>query len=48
VIEKLWEVRGQPGPGPRIAPAERADAEKTFQKALEMYRKIAAEADEGS
>jgi len=43
VIEQLWKVRG-----PGIAAAERAEAEKTFQKALEMYRTIAAEADEGS
>lgn len=48
VIDKLWEVRGQPGPGPRISDAERPEAEKTFQKALEMYRKIAEEAEEGS
>ena len=48
VIEKLWEVRGQAGPGPRISADERPEAEKTFQKALEMYRKIAAEAEEGS
>ncbi len=43
VIEKLWEVRGA-----GIKADERGEAEKTFQKALEMYRKIAAEADEGS
>ena len=42
-IEKLWEVRGA-----GIKADERGEAEKTFQKALEMYRKIAAEADEGS
>jgi len=48
VIEKLWEVRGEPGPGPRISAAERPEAEKTFKKALEMYRKIAEEAEEGS
>src|SRR6185437_4750879 len=42
VIEKLWDVRGKPGMGPRISAAERPDAEKTFEKALEMYRKIAA------
>ena len=48
VIEKLWEVRGQAGPGPRISADERPEAEKTFQKALEMYKKIAQEADEGS
>jgi len=48
VIEQLWKVRGQPGPGPRIADAERPEAEKTFQQAVEIYRRIAAEAPEGS
>jgi hypothetical protein len=48
VIEQLWKMRGQKGPGPRISDAERPDAEKTFQKAIEMYKKIAAEAEEGS
>ena len=48
VIEQLWKVRGQKGSGPRISDAERPEAEKTFQKAMEMYRKIAAEAEEGS
>jgi hypothetical protein len=48
VIEQLWKVRGAPGKGPRISAAERPEAEKTFQKALEMYRKIAEEAGEGS
>ncbi|HXD85783.1 MAG TPA: CehA/McbA family metallohydrolase [Urbifossiella sp.] len=48
VIEKLWDVRGKPGPGPRIAADERPEAEKTFHKALDMYRKIADEAEEGS
>jgi hypothetical protein len=48
VIEKLWDVRGKAGPGPRISAAERPEAEKTFEKALEIYRKIAAEAEEGS
>jgi hypothetical protein len=48
VIEKLWEVRGQAGPGPRISANERPEAEKTFQKAIEIYRQIAREADEGS
>jgi hypothetical protein len=47
-IEQLWRVRGQPGPGPRIAENERAEAEKTFKWAIEQYRKIAAEAPEGS
>ncbi len=40
-IEQLWRVREK-----QIAPAERADAEKAFQKALGMYRAIAKEADE--
>jgi hypothetical protein len=43
VIEQLWKVRG-----PGIATAERADAEATFKKAIEIYRKIADEAPEGS
>ncbi len=47
-IEQLWRVRGQPGQGPRIAEDERAEAEKTFQWAIEQYRRIAAEAPDGS
>lgn len=47
VIEQLWKVRGQPGPGPRISEAERREAEATFQKALKMYREIAEGAEEG-
>jgi hypothetical protein len=47
-IEQLWRVRGQPGPGPRIAESEREEAERTFQRAIGVYRKIAAEAPEGS
>ncbi len=43
VIEQLWAVRGA-----GIAAAERAEAEKTFRAAIETYRKIADEADEGS
>jgi hypothetical protein len=43
VIEQLWKVRG-----PGIKDDERAEADATFKKALEMYRKIAAEAPEGS
>ena len=39
VIEQLWKVREKD-----IRPAERAEAKKTFDKALEMYRAIAAEA----
>jgi hypothetical protein len=42
VIEQLWKVRG-----PGIKAEERGEAEKTFQKALEMYKKIVEEsADE--
>jgi hypothetical protein len=47
-IEQLWRVRGNPPTGPKIADAERPEAEKTFQKAIEMYQAIAAEAPEGS
>jgi len=43
VIEQLWKVRG-----PGIEAEERAEAEKTFKKAIEMYRAIAAEAGEGT
>jgi hypothetical protein len=42
-IEQLWRAREK-----RIAPAERAEAKKTFQEAIERYRKIAREAPEGS
>jgi hypothetical protein len=37
-IEQLWQVRG-----PGIAKDERDEAEKTFQKAIEIYRRIAEE-----
>lgn len=37
-IEQLWRVREK-----NIAPAERAEARKTFEQAKEIYRKIAAE-----
>jgi hypothetical protein len=43
VIEQLWRVRGR-----GIAESERDEAHKTFLKAIEVYRKIAAEAAEGS
>ncbi len=43
VIEQLWRVRGQ-----GIAAAEREEADKTFKQAIEMYKAIAAEAQEGS
>jgi hypothetical protein len=42
-IEQLWRVRGQ-----GIAAHEREEAQKTFQRALAIYRKIAAECAEGS
>lgn len=42
-IEQLWRVREK-----NIAEHERADAEKTFKKSIEAYKKIAAEAPEGS
>ncbi|MBN9122803.1 MAG: CehA/McbA family metallohydrolase, partial [Planctomycetes bacterium] len=42
VIEQLWRVRG-----PGIKAEERDEAEKTFQKALEMYKKIVEESAEG-
>lgn len=48
MIEQLWQVRGQPNSKPPLAAHERPEAEKTFQKAIEMYKKIAAEADPGS
>jgi hypothetical protein len=42
-IDRLWAVRGA-----GIAAAERGEAEKTFREAIEIYRKIAEEAEEGS
>jgi len=42
-IEQLWRLRGQ-----GIAPQEREEAKKTFDWAIEQYRKIAAECAEGS
>lgn len=42
-IEQLWRVRGK-----TIAQAERDEAEKTFQEAIKVYRRIAAEAPEGN
>ena len=41
VIEQLWKVRG-----PGIKEDERAEAERTFKKALDMYRKIVEESAE--
>jgi hypothetical protein len=43
VIDQLWRVRG-----PGIADHEREAAQKTFEWAKEQYRKIAAEAPEGT
>jgi hypothetical protein len=43
VIEQLWKVRGQ-----GILEAERAEAKKTFDWAIEEYKRIAAECPEGS
>jgi len=42
-IEQLWRTREK-----NIAPAERAEASQTFDAAKEIYRRIAAEAPEGS
>jgi hypothetical protein len=41
-IDQLWRVRGR-----RIAPAERADAERAYEEAKAMYRRIAAESPSG-
>jgi hypothetical protein len=43
VIEQLWRVRGD-----GIAAHEREEAHKTFLGAIDQYRRIAAEAAEGS
>ena len=43
VIEQLWRVREN-----KIDAAERGEAEKTFRTAVETYRRIAAEAPQGS
>ncbi len=43
VIEQLWRIRASD-----IAAHEREEAHKTFQKAIADYRRIAAEAPEGS
>jgi hypothetical protein len=42
-IEQLWQVRAK-----AIAPSERNEAEQTFDRAKDTYRKIAAQAPEGS
>jgi hypothetical protein len=39
VIDQLWRVRG-----PGLPDDERPEARKTFDKAIEIYRKIVAEA----
>jgi hypothetical protein len=41
VIEQLWRARRQ-----SIAPAERTEARATFDRAIEQYRRIAAESPE--
>jgi hypothetical protein len=43
VIEQLWRVRAKD-----IAAAERPEAEQTFKKAIDIYRRIAGEATDGS
>jgi hypothetical protein len=43
VIEQLWKVRGQ-----GILAAERDEAKRTFDWAIEEYKRIAAESPEGS
>lgn len=42
-IEQLWRVRER-----NIAPAEREEAKRTFDEAIAIYRRIAAECPEGS
>jgi hypothetical protein len=42
-IEQLWRARGR-----AIAAPEREAAHQTFLRAIEVYRRIAAEAAEGS
>jgi hypothetical protein len=42
-IDQLWRVRQK-----NIAPAEQVEARRTFDAAKEIYRRIAAEAPEGS
>ena len=41
--EQLWRTRGR-----TIAPGERDEARRAFDQAIEMYRRIASEAPEGS
>ncbi len=42
-IEQLWRVRSR-----SIAETERDEAKRTFDRAIELYRKIASESPEGS
>jgi hypothetical protein len=42
-IDQLWRTRGQ-----RIAPAERPAAEKAYEEARAIYRRLAADAPAGS
>ena len=42
-IEQLWRKRGR-----QIAPGEREEARRAFDRAIARYRQIAAEAPEGS
>jgi hypothetical protein len=42
-IEQLWRARGS-----KIAEAEREEARRTFDQAVDKFRRIAAEAPEGS
>jgi hypothetical protein len=42
-IEQLWRARSK-----GIAAAEREEAHETFEKAIQLYRKIAAECPEGN
>ena len=41
-VDQLWRVRGG-----RISAGERADAEKAYDEARAVYRRIAAESPEG-
>jgi hypothetical protein len=43
VIHQLWRIRERD-----IIESERAEAKKTFQQAIEIYKKIAEESDAGS
>lgn len=41
-VDQLWRVRAR-----RVAPAERADAERAYEEARNIYRRIAAESPAG-